>query len=359
MLKKRDLYLKCVNFHHYLEFISENISSGNLFSSNAKFMFLLSNRDLFEVIQNWKPKYYVLDFLREEKDFIIVYAKRHIKRTRRDVEGYFIIKRIGDKNFYIIFTLEKKDFIERILFNLFESFYSNISRLFITSSEIKSMLDYISESMGGKIIVKELIAQKNIKSKNKDTETIITYTDKEYEIAFEEAFNEDRWVDKVSFEVKFEKNNYNSFKAFLSRDTLIKCNNYLNEFIQLVIRKLVIIYNKNQKIFDKKARKDNHGKIKPIAIKYQDRIFKGRVYNQEIIEVISNFPKSSFTLYHGNPYLHLSLVDYIDGSSYEIWIIDEEKLIIIPQIKASFNSLSRLCEHISRDFLEGTLVEVL
>lgn len=355
---KRNIYLRCSDFYQYLNFISNNIRNGNIPTNKAKFLFLLSNRNIFEVIQNWKPRSYTLDFIKKEEEFFVIYVERHIKRTGRNVKGYFIIKRIRNENFYILFTLEKQEFIDLVMIDLFESYYSNVSRLFINSYEIQSIIKYIQKSMKGEIIVKELIAHKNIKSKEKDFEITRTYTDKPYQEAFNEAFSEERWIDKIAFMVHSKNNEFNNFRAYISRETLIKCNDNITQFIQLIIRKLVKIYKSNQKIFDKRSRRENNGEINPIAIKYKERVFKGTIYNKEVINVISNFPKSSYTIYHGNPYLHISLVDYLDGSSYEIWISDEDKLTIIPQIKATFNSLSRLCEHITREFLEGNLIEV-
>ena len=79
--------------------------------------------------------------------------------------------------------------------------------------------------------------------------------------------------------------------------------------------------------------------------------------NHRLAKVLSEFPKSSHTVYHGNPYLHASLVDYCDGSSYDLWVLSEDRLIIVPQLKASFGSISRFCEHIFRKFREGNIKE--
>ena len=88
-------------------------------------------------------------------------------------------------------------------------------------------------------------------------------------------------------------------------------------------------------------------------------MFKDVKQNKRLIKAISELPKSTYTLYHGNPYVHASLVDYYDGSSYDIWVLSEDKITIVPQIKASFSSMSRLCEHIFKKFREGEIKEMV
>jgi hypothetical protein len=97
---------------------------------------------------------------------------------------------------------------------------------------------------------------------------------------------------------------------------------------------------------------ENNGEIRPVFIEYSNNIFENVEQNKRLIKSLSEFPKSSYSVYHGNPYLHMSMVDYCDGSSYDIWVVSSNRLIIIPQLRATFNSLSRLCEHILKRFME-------
>lgn len=49
-------------------------------------------------------------------------------------------------------------------------------------------------------------------------------------------------------------------------------------------------------------------------------------------------------------YTHLSILDYYDGSSFDIWIFDAKKITIVPQSKATPASILRLIDHIYQSF---------
>ncbi|MFX0139071.1 MAG: hypothetical protein ACFFDN_35850, partial [Candidatus Hodarchaeota archaeon] len=58
-----------------------------------------------------------------------------------------------------------------------------------------------------------------------------------------------------------------------------------------------------------------------------------------------------------NPYVHVTITDYIDNSNYEIWVLSDNRISIVPQTVCSMSSLNRLCDHISKDFQEGNIKE--
>ena len=49
---------------------------------------------------------------------------------------------------------------------------------------------------------------------------------------------------------------------------------------------------------------------------------------------------TSVSVLHGNPYVHLSILDYHDGSAFDLWVLDRQRLIIVPQLKASIPPLN-------------------
>jgi hypothetical protein len=47
------------------------------------------------------------------------------------------------------------------------------------------------------------------------------------------------------------------------------------------------------------------------------------------------------------------MLDYLDGSSYDVWVLATDRLVIIPQFSASMASFSRLVNHIFERIHEG------
>lgn len=93
----------------------------------------------------------------------------------------------------------------------------------------------------------------------------------------------------------------------------------------------------------------------PLIVNFERDIFADPAQNKDHIAALASMPRSGISVYHANPYLHASLVDYYDGSSYDIWVLVSDKLAIIPQIYASESSMGRLVNHIFEKIGEGKI----
>lgn len=73
---------------------------------------------------------------------------------------------------------------------------------------------------------------------------------------------------------------------------------------------------------------------------------------------LCKMPKTSVSIIHGNPYLHARLVDFKDGSSFELLLVSPTKMLLVPQLRATEGAVTRLCryiyEHVGEaEFLDG------
>jgi hypothetical protein len=53
--------------------------------------------------------------------------------------------------------------------------------------------------------------------------------------------------------------------------------------------------------------------------------------------------------------VHLSVIDYFDGSTFDLWVFDANQLIIVPQMKGSIPAIKRLVNHIFDTYAEGAI----
>jgi len=97
---------------------------------------------------------------------------------------------------------------------------------------------------------------------------------------------------------------------------------------------------------------------KPLVVAFEIEIFKNKMENTRLIDVLSKISYSSLSVFHGNPYLHASYVDYKDGSSYDIWVLSNDKITIIPQTRSTAAALDRLIESVFTGFREGLIQEL-
>jgi len=350
--------------HTDVESLLNGISSANLPKDfQLKLLFLIAKGDIFKAIREWVPHDYDLQFLENNESMCTIKLAREIKKGKV-LSGTFNLARHANTNVYVAITTEKQKFVKNALIKFFDNYYSELSRLHLTSGQIQTILDKLKAGLNCEIITDRVISYSRLNKKKfiitgkkpRFKESDVRWTEEDYKSSFQRAAENDKWIDKISFCV--QKENKINFYASLSRDGLFKCDKNADEFYKIIIKYLVNIGNENIDIFSNKSRLENDGNIKPIAIEYANNLFEDVEQNKRLIRIIAEFPKSSYSVYHGNPYLHTSVVDYVDGSSYDLWVVSADKIIIIPQIRATFNSLSRFCEHILKRFSEGHLADL-
>lgn len=125
---------------------------------------------------------------------------------------------------------------------------------------------------------------------------------------------------------------------------------------KIIIEEIAKKASFNFELYDNRARnKAERYNPKPLQIIFDFDIFREKIENKRLINVLNKISYSSCSIYHGNPYFQASYVDYRDGSSYDIWVLSDEKITIVPQMRSSPASLNRLCESIFIGFREGII----
>ncbi len=91
-------------------------------------------------------------------------------------------------------------------------------------------------------------------------------------------------------------------------------------------------------------------------------LLSGIEATERFVDVIESDPAFVVTVLHGNPYLHLSVIDVRDGSTFSVYSHQQATAKIIAGPSASRASLNRMIGRIRRDFAElqweGSIVEV-
>ena len=131
-------------------------------------------------------------------------------------------------------------------------------------------------------------------------------------------------------------------------------------FLSNLVKKLEPPLDKKIDLFKNKGLKERHFQPAiPLAIEYKKDIFKDKEILRLFTYVIKKYPNSTRAIYHGNPYFNASVADFKDGSSFDIWISNPKRILIIPQIKTSVEGLERFISFIFDNFQEGMLKESL
>lgn len=145
-------------------------------------------------------------------------------------------------------------------------------------------------------------------------------------------------------------------RGTIGRDCRFSTSGGAEVLFKAIIPRALSLPRERNRLIEASARSAGSDAAEPTVIRFGGKIFRDRDANRRHVGMIAKMACSSISEYHVDSYIHLSLVDYTDGSSYDIWVVTGDRLAIIPQIRASGASLGRLVNHIMEHMGEG-LVE--
>jgi len=179
--------------------------------------------------------------------------------------------------------------------------------------------------------------------------------EKSHDEFFSELEQERQWLRSVEVVVRGPETAHGRVK----RDLSFSCQSSFRVFYDTVLDSLRRVAIEGSGMLQERAANDSptHAS-RPLQITYETHLFEDKRQNHRLIRVLRQLPDSALSVFHPNPFLHASVVDYSDGSSYTIWITDNAAITLIPGLRATSRSLGRICNHINEHFGEGSIEEV-
>ncbi len=318
----------------------------------VRFITFLSKSDPTRLFEEWRPRGFRAK-IQQYNDFALVRLRREIVRSniedgRREVTGEFAVYKRN--RVWTAFTSDGPDFFHLGLIRYLESYRPRISKIFLSSKEMRGVLQRLSEDLDC-----EIIAQKAVLYSHEE-EGQITFEKKPYLMLFNFAENNDMFVDKIEF--KLLAQGKIALHAFLSRQAITTFHSGKSAYLfRRLIPLLVGLGRSKDKLFTDKGRALGELLLKPIQITYEKDVLGNPSDSQRLIRALGNLGRAAITVYHSNPYVHVSLLDFVDGSNFDIYSGESDNVTIVPNFNCTVHSLMRVHEQINRDFHEGHIME--
>jgi len=275
------------------------------------------------------------------------------KKKKKKITGkLFIIENKEYENVYTVVTIENTLFFSRGLLPYFKRSYPRASLTFITHKKLKNLLISFRDKNGFKELT---IVRTSMNSRiGKKIVPSVNWPEFTLEKAFKWVAEENGWFQNLTFKVK--KPLVPVGRISISRNGVVKTDKYFSLIYSDFILPISKIVFENVKFFSRRARLDNPNRdIRPLSIDFEYEQFAELTENQRFIDAMKFMRASSLSVIHSNPYIHLSMFDYFDGSSFDVWVLSTKKIVIVPQLKASFQSTKRLINHIFDNYAEGKI----
>jgi len=235
----------------------------------------------------------------------------------------------------------------------------DVCRLYLKTPQLEESLQSVAKEYPKlSIRVSQYVARKWRDGRRRagEKDTTVQYCDEDYASVFQKLKAEGLWMTSL----KIGATGPNVAVGRLARDGSFSCQAGFQFFFHEFVGKVAQITLGVRELYKNRSRVDSPTKSsKPLKIVYRSGIFGDKKNNYRLIRVLEDCPNSALSVFHPNPYLHASFIDYADGSSYSILVTTSTGILITPERKATTQSLARLCEFICDNFEEGEVVEFI
>jgi hypothetical protein len=267
--------------------------------------------------------------------------------------NFFIFKYEEFVNIYVALTFESSDFFHNELRPLLNNIYPQFLFAFIKSHSMKRLIEDFSVRNDITDIEIKRASQK-LRFQEEKPMSAVTWPNMSLIEAFNFINENNGWFKSLQFEAK----RYDSTvtEISLDRQGRIRLDRQFIMVYDSFVRPLTVMLNDNLTLFSRRSRREVENLApRPLAVNYVDEIFKDVSANKTFITAMSRMGKASVSVLHGNPYIQMSVTDYYDGSSFDIWVLKNNQIIIVPQLKGTIAGIKRLVNHIFDSFAEGEI----
>lgn len=320
---------------------------------------VLRSDDLPVVLKDWTPSRYELD-VKTLGTKTVLYLKKLGRTTEFDSARIrvAIVEMSEHPGHYCAVSNCRSAEFKDVFAAFIERHSPEIARLYLTNEDMKAVLGSI-ESQGYDISVK-LGSVRGTEEETGAHKSVIKRTTVPFAAFFAELDKDGDAATTVRYEAV--PNNSGEFgirarkaRGGITRDCRFSASSNAEMLFRTVIPEALRLPLERDRLVEASAASAASGSAEPTVIKFSKNIFNDKAKNRHHVNKIAKMPDSSVSTYHVNPHIHLSLVDYTDGSSYDIWVVKNDRLAIIPQVRAGGASLRRLVNHILEQLGEGSV----
>lgn len=281
--------------------------------------------------------------------------------------GRLLVVQTAAPQIHLAITDEGPAFVDALP-SLLERMHPRVFVPHFTSGEIRSMLELLESETGLALTTTRVTARGRIGGRPAYVRRArrlragagrggpgITYAGVPYRESFELAAESGQRIDKVQFVLSDGEDV--RMEGHLSRGGVFKLRHSFLIFKDHVLPHALGLAVEKCRMYSSRSREDNGGDVSPLVVRLERGTLCGREQNRAFVEAVQGMRYTSSGIYHSGAHVDMSLVDHMDGSTFEIWVVSPDTVTIVPQLRATRASLSRLIAHIFEAFQEGKVLE--
>ncbi|MDQ3630264.1 MAG: hypothetical protein M3417_03090 [Actinomycetota bacterium] len=129
-------------------------------------------------------------------------------------------------------------------------------------------------------------------------------------------------------------------------------------FEDIVLTALVGAAARRRSLLTGRERQPHARQEHAIAVQMPTGIFANAESVSDLLEALSEQRGVGIAVLHRNPYLHVAVTDYLDGSNFDAFVTVDDRVLIYPGYRASVGAFTRLTEHLAERFAAREIADV-
>jgi hypothetical protein len=277
-------------------------------------------------------------------------AKRASRRGR-----FYVCENEQLPNVYVAISLEPTWFYREGLRPLLQYLQPRLVLGFIPHARLLRLVTEFREKWGFTDLIITHASQRlrlPEEGKHKRVVPVVSWPAMSVDEAFSWVQENNGWFQSMHFDAR--RNGRVAARVAIAREGFVQTDYEFTKVFQSFVLPVCHIHFENRTLFSKRARKDNERlATKPLTIEFPANRFRDVGENAKFIHAMRRLTTASVSVLHGNPHIHLSIIDYFDGSTFDVWVLSPERMILVPQLKATVGAIKRIVKHTFDHYCEG------
>ena len=276
--------------------------------------------------------------------------------------GMVRIAKMQDPFVYLAVTDGSTAFVNRALRPFVQSLYPGVSEAALSSAEMRGALDILERRSGGSVRIAGVEAcpeeddgRGGADAEGREHVSSAACADAPYRDALDEAAEGGRRIGRV--QMRLVRDGVPSMECQISRRCLLRFRLSMQPFCTSALPYMAGLASGKTRFYSGRSRMENGGRIRALVIILDCDAFGDGRENERLVRIIRAMPHTMGSTYHLFPFVHRSLVDCIDYSSFDVWATSTNRITIVPQLRATHAAVARLVNHIFERFAEGRVEE--
>lgn len=289
--------------------------------------------------------------------FQLTYSYKEQGRRKNESGRFFTLQDDRYPDAFVALTVEPTSFYDRALLPFLTSFYPKVMMTFITHKKLRRLLEQFQGKGDRELVITRASQRLRYEEPERGHHNIpvISWPSITLGEAFDWVYQQNGWFESISFDVR--KQFLVLANLTLTRKGIVRANALFAEAYSSFVRPVCKTLHDNLELFSHRARLEREDwSPRPLVIDFEEGQFRDVEDNRRFIMAMRRLKTASVSVLHGNPYVQLSVIDYFDGSVFDIWVLDEHQMVIVPQLKGSVAAIKRLINHVFDDYAEGNLI---